>query len=145
MTTPTLAYVTPRASGYQVRLPRRVGGGTKFFLIPEGPGSTSGQSVALRSACRWRDKKFEAAGLPLTTRVANHPDAGINLVIDRNGVHFAAATWQYDNKQVKRMFSIDKYGEERAYIMAHMARDFGVLAEADRQLEALDGHPFPTA
>jgi hypothetical protein len=143
MTTPTLAYITPRSSGYQVRLPRRVGGSTKFFLIPSGPGSIAGQQVALRSACRWRDKKFEAAGLPLTTRVANHPDAGINLVVDRNGVHFAAATWQYGDKQMKRMFSIDRYGGELAYLMAHMARDFGVLAEADRQLEELDGHPFP--
>lgn len=142
MSTATLAYITPRSSGYQVRLPRRVGGGTKFFCIPSGPGLVGGQAMALRSACVWRDKRFKAAGLPLTTRVANR-QAGVNLVVDRNGIHFAAAVWQYDDKQVKRMFSIDRHGEEMAYTLAHIARDFGVLAEAHRQTEWAHGHAFP--
>lgn len=91
-------------------------------------------ATALRTACRWRDKKFEKAGLPVTTRVANDPNAGVYEVKDsRSGERFMAAVWMYEDKQMKRMFSIKTHGEELASVMAHMARDIGVLAEVDRQ------------
>lgn len=102
-----------------------------------------GQAAALRSACRWRDAKFKEAGTPVTARVVNAPDAGVNKIVDHNGNHFVAAVWQYENKQVKRMFSISKYGLEMAFTLAYIARDIGVRAEADRQLESTYGHPFP--
>lgn len=137
MTTPTLAYITPHHNGYQVRLPTRVGGGSKFFSKPEGENSR-----ALRSACTWRDSMFERAGLPITTRVTNDPNAGVYEVVDsRSGERFMAAVWMYEDKQTKRMFSIKTLGVELASIMAHMARDIGIRAEADRQANVVSTTP----
>lgn len=124
-TTPTLAYITPHHNGYQVRLPQRVGGFSKFF---------SGQESALKAACAWRDRAFDQAGMPITTRVANCPNAGVNMVTDaRTGDRYVAAVWMYEDKQMKRMFPVEKNGLRIAYIMAYMARDLGIRAEADRQ------------
>jgi hypothetical protein len=144
MTTPTLAYITPHHNGYQVRLPRRVGGGSKFFSIPRGLGMQASQARTLKEACVWRDAAFEEAGLPITTRTTNDPNAGVFEVKDsRSGELFMAAVWMYEDKQMKRMFSIKTHGHELASIMAHMARDIGIRAEADRQTEWTDEHAFP--
>jgi hypothetical protein len=144
MTTPTLAYITSHHNGYQVRLPTRVGGGSKFFSNPTSPGVIAGQAQALRSAASWRDRMFEKAGMPITTRVTNDPNAGVFEVRDsRSDDRFMAAVWMYEDKQMKRMFSIKTHGQELASIMAHMARDIGIRAEADRQTEWVDEHTFP--
>jgi hypothetical protein len=136
MTTPTLAYITPHHNGYQVRLPWRAGGDSKFFSFISGPGAVAGQAAALRAAGSWRDKMFERAGLPITTRVTNDPNAGVYLVTDsRTGDRFVAAVWMYEDKQMKRMFSVEKHGLPLAFLMGYMARDLGIRAEADRQSE----------
>lgn len=85
---------------------------------------------------------FERAGLPITTRVTNDPNAGVYEVVDsRSGERFMAAVWMYEDKQTKRMFSIKTLGVELASIMAHMARDIGIRAEADRQANVVSTTP----
>jgi hypothetical protein len=80
--------------------------------------------------------------MPITTRVANHPNAGVYQVDDsRSGEQFMAAVWMYEDKQMKRMFSIKAHGVELASIMAYMARDIGIRAEADRQAAAANATP----
>jgi hypothetical protein len=123
------AYVTAHKNGFQVRLPKRVGGGSKFFTVNSGPGTMAGKSIAMRNALRWRDDRFNSAHQPVLGRAKDN--AGVFGV---NG-EYAVAVWMYEGTQIKRMFSIKAMGEELAFSVAHMAREIGVLAELERLQE----------
>lgn len=54
---------------------------------------------------------------------------------NNRGVPELAATWVYEGKPMKKVFSVRRYGFDNALLRASMARDFGVLAEEERLQE----------
>jgi hypothetical protein len=57
--------------------------------------------------------------------------SGVFLVYSE-GKPYSVAVWQYEDKQVKRMFSHSQYGLELSMAVAYMAREIGILVEQDR-------------
>lgn len=120
-------YVTEHATGWQVRMPERAGGKSRFFRHPSDPGAIAPKAISLKDACSWRDAQLKKYDQTLVSRTTCDPTAGVN----RDKV-YAIATWMHEDKQVKRMFQIKTWGKELAMTIAHMARDIGVRLENER-------------
>lgn len=117
-------YITETPKGYQVRLPKRVGGGSKFFAYEYTNG---GLLRSLKAARAWRDEAFKQKDEEVHARYKK----GQGVVFSYKDKSYIS-TWMYENKQVRRAFSLNVYGAG-AYEVACMARDIGIRVELDRQ------------
>lgn len=112
--------------GYEVRLPPSYGIKKRYF----GMKRHGGAEEALRQARLYRDALVERVGEPkhrgdsigrriapyrINARAANK--SGL-VGVYTDGVMWVAYYSPRPNKQVKRRFSIDTYGEEGALILA---------------------------
>lgn len=114
-------YITKiKERGWFVRLPARVGGEERFF------NNVTSMEDAREEAEAWRDSFFQDT--PMNQRFIE--GAGVYLVQDKFG-EFYAAVWQFEKRQIRRLFSTKTYGY-LAETVAHIARDIGIRVEQDR-------------
>lgn len=127
---PDLRYITKvQDRGWAVRLPKRVGGQAAFFNAGK-----SSMKAALDEATAWRDSFFKDDVL----HKRHVEGAGISVVQD-GAYTFYKAVWQYEKRQMYRLFSVNKYGAELAEQLANIARAFGIIAEQERLEEWYEG------
>jgi hypothetical protein len=113
--------------GYSVRVMWKGERRAKFF----SDGVYGDRLGAFFAAKEWRDRVEQELGKPRTERLvlgkprSNLPIVGVRR-IQKDHKDYYEATWAtFAGKQVRRRFSIARYGEKRALQLARKARQEG--------------------